>query len=370
MIWSGTVLRNNKFGENGTIDVLLSQKFVGNGTSRLWAKPFHLLGNNVKKALAIGTTSFGAGSSLTCKCLVLSSCMGSGSNTGMFAVPQVGTRGIVLEIEDEERFGGVFYIWIGGIYGDKQYGANVTAPRDDTDDDIEDEDAALVKTEEEDTITDSSYIRKGAFIIKTKTNDVQDYEEIDTESVNLENILPENTFVLDKEKASLKHHLNRDGKNIGFEKLMLNENEAYFIRKIKTDEKVLEQKLLMNNDETTLVLTNEDNDVENIIKFKSDGGIEIGTTGEMTITAKKDMNIKSDKNMSIEAGGKMDLISDGKMNIHGANKNLLDLIDRLAYIIETFKTQGSPAAQFVMPDEATNIATIRSELKANFDNLG
>ena len=34
MLWEGIVYRNSNFGINGTIDVMLYQKFKANGTSR------------------------------------------------------------------------------------------------------------------------------------------------------------------------------------------------------------------------------------------------------------------------------------------------------------------------------------------------
>ena len=371
MIWSATVIKNSDFGKTGTIDVLLHQKYKANGLSSSFAQPFYKLceDNIIRDIVASGEVGFGA-ASMTNQCLVLASGLGASDNTGVFAIPQVGTKGLVLEVDDNDKFSNVYYIWIGGLYGDKLYGEKVNIPRDDTDDDIEDEDSSLIVDNETDNITDSDYINKGAFIIKTKTNTVDDYDNINPEDVDFKNILPENTFILNKEKAGLKRHLNKDGKKIFFEKIILNENRALFTRKIKTDGKILEQSITMDDQETVFVLKNEDGDVENRITFKSDGGIEINTTGEMTVTAKKNLNLKTEKDMNIEAKGKISMKSDDIMNIHGKNKNLADLLDRLANEVQMLKTQGAPAAQFIMPNQASKVSILRTDISSNFDKNG
>jgi hypothetical protein len=371
MIWSATVIKNSEFGKKGTIDVLLHQKYKANGLSSSFAQPFYKIceDNLIKSIVASGEVGFGA-AAMTNPCLVLSSGLGASDNTGVFSIPQVGTKGLVLEVDDDDKFSNVYYIWIGGLYGDKLYGEKVNIPRDDTDDDIGAEDNSLIVDDETDDITDSDYIKKGAYIIKTKTNEVTDYDNIDPEAVNHKNILSENTFILSKEKAGLKHNLNKDGENIGFEKIILNNDQAIFTRKIKNDDKVLEQSITMNDLETIFVLKNEDGDVENRITFKSDGGIEINTTGEMTVTAKKNLNLKTEKDMNIEAKGKISMKSDDIMNIHGKNKNLADLLDRLANEIQILKTQGAPAAQFIMPDQASKVSILRADISSNFNKNG
>ena len=366
MIWSGTVFRNSEFGKTGMIDVMLYQKYIPNGTARFWAQPFYKIGNMVKKALGIETSTFG-GSAITCQCLVLSSGLGAEDNCGIFSVPQVGTKGLVIEVGDNERFSNSFYVWLGGLYGNKQFGESVKIPRDDTDDDIGEEDEALISNKENDTITGSDYITKGNYIIKTKTNNIENYDDIDQEKTNFENILPENTFILNKEKSCLKHNLIQENKVIGFEKLLLSDNEATLIRKLKKDDKILEQKLIMNDSETTLVLKNEDGDVENTITFNPSGGAEIKTTGEMSITSKENFSIKSEKDINIESEGKINLKSKDMMSLHGKQKNIAELLDKLAETVKTLKTQGSPAAQSVQPDVIMNAQQIQMDIAQNFD---
>ena len=364
MVWSGVVYRNSEFGKTGCIDVMLYQQYITNGTARDWAEPFYKLGRKIKSALGIGSSTYGS-SAITRSCLVLSSGLGSGSNCGVFSIPQVGTKGLIIEIGDKERFSNALYIWLGGLYGDTQFGQKIQAPRDDTDDDLEAEDKALVSEKAADAFKESNYITKGAYIIKTKTNNVEDYDNIDQEKTNIENILPENTFALDKEKASLKHHLNSEDKNYGFEKLYLSDTEATLLRKLKNDDKEVEQKLTMNDSGTTLYLKSDDN--ESTITFNTDGGVDIKTTGELSVSSDENMTFKSGKDLSIESEGKINLTSKDLMNIHGKQKNLAEVLDKLAETIKTLKTQGSPAAQAVQPDVIMNAQKIQMDIAQNFD---
>jgi hypothetical protein len=370
MLWSGIVYRNNKFAQEGTIDVMLWQKYIPNGTSSVWVQPFYKLVDKVKGALGIGTSAFG-GSALTVSCLVATG-MGNGYNSGMVNIPQVGTTGIVAEIENSAAYSNSGYIWLGGLYGNTQYGEKITLPSDDTvSDEIDDLDEAYISNYSgangdkvvKDTISDSNYIKKGAFVIKTKTNDIEDYEKIDSEKVDWKNILAENTLVLDQDKAFLRHHINDydNNKRIGIEQLVMNKDQTTLKRKINKDS-LLEQTLKMDDDQVVITLKSEGNDAETTVKLGNDGNVEINTTGEIKVNAKKNMSFQSDEDMKFEAKGKMELVSSDLMKIDAKNQNLAKIVDNLAQAVATLTTYGSPSTQSVQPSTIEKAQQVKTSL--------
>lgn len=364
MFWSGIVYRNSEFGKTGTIDVMLYQKHKTTGTDRFWSKPIHLIADKIKGALGI-ETSFLGGSAITVKCLVMSG-IGAGENSGLFSCPQVGTYGVVAEIPDRNRFSNSTYIWLGGLYGCKDFGKKVSVPRDDTEDEIAGEDTQLL----DEAIKDSDYIKKGAFILKTKTTTIDDYKNIDKEKINIENILPENTVFLNKEKIAIKHHLIKDEAEIGFEKLTMNE-EKVELKRTLTDKNV-EQNLTMDENGVTLQLKSDDG--EATISLSSTLDLDIKTTGKMTVSSEKDLSFSSDSNIEVNAGGNinfkssgdMAIESTGAMGIKSKTKSLIELLDTLMQNLMSLKTIGSPATQTISPDTQVQINMVKQNLGMSF----
>lgn len=368
MLWSGIVYRNNQFGKTGQIDVMLYQKYNANGVSRDYSVPIHEQSDkNIKDALGIGKSTF-SGGALTCKCLVLSG-YGNGMDSGSFSLPQVGTVGLVAEIGDKERFNGVFYVWLGGLYGNKQFGIDVTLPSDDTITDELEEKTEEYITEtsiegevKKDTISDSEYVQKGAYIIKTKTNKIDDYKNIDVKELEFKNILPENTFALTQDKAVLRHDINNydDKKREGIEQLYFDKGKVALKRKLNKDNKLLEQDLLMDDSGITISLVNEDEDSKITVNLSSNGDVEVTTTGNLKVSTEGKMDLNSKEDMTIKTDGNVLLEAAKKMQIKASGQSFGVQVDNLAQAVATLTTQGSPAAQAATPDtvgKATNVST-------------
>ena len=377
MLYSAIVYRNSEFGKTGLIDVMLWQKCKDTLTDTVWSKPFYTIGSDgVKKALGIDESILG-NTAITSKCLVTTG-MSNGYNAGMAYIPQVGTYGLVAEISDDWHFGNVRYVWLGGLYGNKQNGEKVMLPNDDTTvDDIDAENKPYIvetagksgDTDSQDTISDSEYIKKGAFMIKTKTHFIDDYDNIDQEKADWKNILAENTFLMAQDKFAARHDVNdyENNKQKGFEYFVMDDQQVVLKRKINNDDKLLEQTVKMDNELTTFTMTNEDGDSEVVIEIANDGNMKITTTGEMSVSAEKDISFKTDKNFSIESSGTMNFKSGQKMQIHGMGKNLAKIIDDLAQTVATLQTQGSPAYQAVQPVTISSAQLVKSDLAANYD---
>ena len=306
MFWAAIVYRNSEFSKEGTLDVMLYQKYIMNGTAKDWVKPLAKQDTNrVISAMGLKTSPFG-GSGLVSKCLVMTP-MGNGYNAGMVNIPQVGTVGLVAEIELPDRFANVKYIWLGGLYGNLQYGQAISLPSDDTiNDDINFDDQPYIadytqdleqgidasenskqEEDENDKIKKSEYIEKGAFIIKTKTDCVKDEKEY-KEKFKAQNHdwtqkMAENTFILSKDKAALRHSIpkkkEKEGEGNqtsetegaggeeqaevggtaalrgGIEQLILDNDKVVLKRKIQGKEGLIEQILTMTDEDTTLSVT-------------------------------------------------------------------------------------------------------------------
>lgn len=363
MLWSGIVYRNSNFSKDGTIDVMLPQKYHSNGLSRVYDGEIDTI-KNIKSVLGMeknGAAIFGGGT-LTVKCLVLSG-NGNGKNSGIFSIPQIGTRGLVAEIGDKVRFNNVYYVWLGGLYGDLEGGKDIEIPSDDTiNDDIEDVEKdengdldlhGYISTNSInnsiDEIKESEYISKGAYVIKTKTNNISDYENIDFNKLKWQNILPENTFIMSQDKAVLRHDINDYDKNqkIGIEQLFIDSSRVDLKRKIKKDDKILEQDLVMDDNKIAITLNNEKDDSKITINLSVDGTVNITTTGDLKVSAEKNINFEADGDIGIKSGGKIDMKSDKKTIFVANGVNLGEQVDNLAQAVNTLTTKGSPAYQAV-----------------------
>lgn len=388
MFWAAIVYRNSEFSKEGTLDVMLYQKYIMNGTGRVWVKPLaEQDSDHVSAAMGLETSSFG-GSALTAKCLVMTP-MGNGYNAGMVNIPQVGTVGLVAEIELPDRFANVKYIWLGGLYGNLQYGQTISLPSDDTiNDDINfddqpyiadylDDDQKISTVENQqgqqqesdnDKIKKSEYIEKGAFIIKTKTDCVKDEKEykgsksgggFKPQNHDWTQKMAENTFVLSKDKAALRHSIpkkkEKEGEGNqtsetegtggeeqaevggtaalrgGIEQLILDNDKVVLKRKIQGKEGLIEQILTMTDEDTTLSVTKGSADSagggaggaagtgasagaaagasSSVTKSGKSSGTGGGDEGNSTI-----IKLKTNGDVEITTTGKMDITSKKEVN--------------------------------------------------------
>lgn len=372
-VFSGTVYRNTNFAKNGTIEVMIHQKYRINGEDKSWKE--YGTANEDKEAnitkieQALNDKDFGV--KMVDDCLVLFS-MATSYNSGMVQIPQVGTTGLVLYSSDPELWSGIQYFWLGGLYGDKQYGQRPTLPNDDTEsEEFDYEDKPLISSgyneNIDDTISGSDYFTKGQFLIKTKTCDVADYS--DAEVFNHSKIPSENTFVLKKDKAALRHNTYNDNKEkTGISQLLINDENLNIKRKIKlSDSSNLEQNITFDNSQILVKQVNDDKSSESTVVISADGTVKISTTGDIEATADKNINLDAGGDLNISSRGQMSIKSDQKMTISGVNQNLLNIIYQLAEDVKNLTTQGSPGFQSATPATGAMIATVENLINAGYN---
>ena len=168
---------------------------------------------------------------------------------------------------------------------------------------------------------------------------------------------------MDQDKAFLRHHINDydNNKRIGIEQLVMNKDQTTLKRKINKDS-LLEQTLKMDDDQVVITLKSEGNDAETTVKLGNDGNVEINTTGEIKVNAKKNMSFQSDEDMKFEAKGKMELVSSDLMKIDAKNQNLAKIVDNLAQAVATLTTYGSPSSQSVQPSTIEKAQQVKTSL--------
>ena len=364
-LWAGIVFRNNEFGTKGTIDVLLYQNYNFNGTGRDFSREICEQTEDIKYAV-IGR-GVGNGDALTKQCYVLSG-FGNGINSGAFSLPQVGARGLVATV-DNPNFQNKF-VWLGGFYGDKVAGRDLVLPSDDTtDEELENNVDAYISNKEGDNLSNSEYVNSGTYIVKTKTNKIDDYNNIESDKINFKNILPENTFIMSKEKAALRHNINDYDNNLkkGIEQVYFDSSKVNIKRKVKNNDKLLEQDLTLNDESITLSLSNEDGSAKTTVKLSNDGNVEITTTGDLKVSSDKNMNFGIKGDVEIKADGKMILDSGKGMNIKAAGIDLGQQVDNLAQTVATLTTQGSPASHAATPNTAAKGSQVATSIQSGYE---
>lgn len=361
MLYFARVVDNRNFGQSGTIEVFLPQKNSENGLERYYQKD---LKNSVTELqyLIQGNDENTMSTKFTFSCLVMSP-MANGNNTGMFSIPQINTVGIVMEIENKKEWSSYRYIWLGGLYGCKLYGNNVMLPNDDTiSDSFNYEDKALQSINddsEEDNISDKDIIRKGEFIVKTKTSRVTDFENLIEKQIDLEQIPSDNTFVMNKNKISLRHneYSDNDKKN-NFSDITFDKNNITIKRFTgESDDKRKEQIIKINNNEISIMFDNKNDSKKVTLSFDAEGNTNLETTGSVTVHSEGDMSFKTDKKFSIYSKQKLDIKTDDIANISAKTKtkiegNGVDLGTQLKNISEHYKqtnTIGGPTNQALSP---------------------
>jgi hypothetical protein len=378
MLYFARVVDNRNFGQSGTIEVFLPQKNSENGLERYYQKD---LKNSVTELqyLIQGNDENTMSTKFTFSCLVMSP-MANGNNTGMFSIPQINTVGIVMEIENKKEWSSYRYIWLGGLYGCKLYGNNVMLPNDDTiSDSFNYEDKALQSINddsEEDNISDKDIIRKGEFIVKTKTSRVTDFENLIEKQIDLEQIPSDNTFVMNKNKISLRHneYADNDKKN-NFSDITFDKNNITIKRFTgESDDKRKEQIIKINNNEISIMFDNKNDSKKVTLSFDAEGNTNLETTGSVTVHSEGDMSFKTDKKFSIYSKQKLDIKTDDTANISAKTKtkiegNGVDLGTQLKNISEHYKqtnTIGGPTNQALSPGNKMAADTDISQTSKGF----
>lgn len=365
-LYAGTVYRNTNFGNNGTIEVMLQQTLKYVGEERNYSNPICDILDDYKEALKMMPTYSNTGKIIQ-NCLVMSP-MGNGYNSGMFQLPQVGTVGLIADIEDPELFHGITYIWLGGLYGYKEFNQKVKLPNDDTiSDELDYDDKSLTVDEDNgDVIGTSKYVTDGQFIIKTKTCDVEDPTSITKDDIDWKQIPGENTFVLDKTKSALRHNTYKDKVKYGLGELIFDDNQILIKRRNKiSDSKIRDQNITI--DDTNIVINNTDGENTTTITIDSGGNLQITTTGDTSISTEGDLGITTTGDTNISSDGSLNLSSKGMMTIEANGQNLATIINNFAEDVKNLTTQGSPASQATTPATIQTLIKVQSDLGAGYN---
>ena len=374
MIYFGRVVDNSNFSEEGTIEVLLSQRdMLGleNKIGRSFEK------NDLAELQNYLPKPESRGMKQTVSCLV-STPLGAGYNTGMLQLPQVNSVGIVSDLQDyDEKFvngrdywGGYRYIWLGGIYSVNLYGETVNIPNDDTvSEDLGYEDIPLFRNdgtsddfdEVDDTIKNSNYIKRGEFIIKTKSTYINNIKNPQLEEVDFKKIPGENTIVLNKDKLNLRHNVYDNYNKVAIDDIFLN-NEQIKIKRTSGEpggETKKEQFIIINDNSITISFNNKNNTQTNTLVFNEDGTVNLTTTS--------DVNIKADGNMKLNAKGTMELVSNGQMKITANNQNLSKILQELSDDVEHLKVMGSPSLQTTEGTSQAKLINVKTKLSTGYN---
>lgn len=366
-LFAGTVYRNTNFGTDGTIEVLLQQTLKYTGEERNYSNPICDIFDDYKEALKMMPTHSNSGK-LVQDCLVMSP-MGNGYNAGMFQLPQVGSVGLIADIQDPELFHGKMYIWLGGLYGYKEFNQKVKLPDDDTvSDELDYEDKALVVDEDNgDTISTSSYVTDGQLLIKTKTCDVEDLDSTTRDMVDWKQIPGENTFVLNKKKAALRHNTYSSGMTkSGISEIIFDDNKINIKRRKQiSDSKTRDQDITIND--TNITISNTDGENTTTIVLDENGNLQITTTGNTDISTEGDLGITTTGNTNISSDGTLNLSSKGKMTIEASGQNLATIINEFAEDVKNLTTQGSPSMQATTPASISNLIKVQTNLGVGYN---
>lgn len=324
MVYFGRVIKNSDFQRNGRIDVLLGQRnFYGDKVKEHDMKELKEISSDIKYIL--GDRKSGS-ESRAVRCLLVSG-MANSPNAGMLQIPQVGSVGLVLEVINSYDVwpNEVEYFWLGGLWGLTQYpgfiekDCKISLPNDDTvseemgSSEVDNDKKLYAKIKEDGgNIKDSEYFKNGQFIIKTKTCDVPEPKEAEKIDFDYDKIPGENTFILNKEKATLRHNIYEGEKGswtqVGIEQFLFDKDKVKVYRKFENDDEETEQFIRWDKEGTEILNHNKKDDKKIKITFTKEGDI--------TVYADKDANIEIKENATVKIGKDATVEIEGKASVH------------------------------------------------------
>jgi len=228
----------------------------------------------------------GEGINMDIKAFLLSS-LGGGRNYGLFALPQVGTKGLITFIDGRRNEA----VWVGNlfepIFNDQRSVSAVNIPSD-KEEDGENTDGSLEKNSNLDG-------DEGTIIFRQKSTRVTD----ESKSINMQALNTENLLILDKDRVHINHYL-RD------EDLAITKKQS-----IKID--------TTTEGEETISLKMEDNENETVSSISlTDSKISIDVTGEETKSFTLDnenglitINSSDTAKIELDTDGNITIFSDG-----------------------------------------------------------
>lgn len=376
----GLVYYNKDFGSTGCIRVMLTQEADENGLSALNAPVYEYFNKYLKYIMPSEVYEDAIRSEDMLKdCIVLGN-LGNAYNSGSISIPQIGSMGLICELTDKSAsFGNVRYAWLGGIYGSKKYGRKVMLPNDDTGTELGEEDKALVTEGIDDPISNSDYINKGMYIVKTKTCKIDDYNKVDTKTIDYKNIPGENTFVLKKDKAALRHNKyeekNNDTIQTAFGELLVLDDKITLHRVNEKDNvKTIQEVTFGDNDEgnNQITITNFNNDKdrkETSFVLDNEGNISVYCSGKMHLTAVQGMDIETDDVLNINAGKGIKINStENTISISSNGVNFIEVVKNiLDFLAQRFTTIGNQATQITAPANIQETNKILEEMLQGFN---
>jgi hypothetical protein len=366
MLYFARVVDNRNFGSTGTIEVFIPQKNVENGFERYFQKDLKEIYTNLPNLIACNDENTWS-TKYTFSCLVTSP-FSNGYNTGSFALPQINTIGLVMEIDNKEFWSSYRYVWLGGLYGCKMYGNDILLPNDDTvSDSFDYEDKALQtinSDNDEDNISGKDIIKNGQFIIKTKVSRVTDFNNITEEQIDFEKIPSDNTFVMDKNKITFRHNgYSSESKKNSISDILL-DNNSIIIKRFagESDDKRKEQTITINDKDISITFDNKTDSKKVVLSFDAEGNTKLETTGNVKVHSEGDMSFDTDKkltihskdNLSIQSDAIAKIISSGKMKIEGSGVDLGRHMSNMSKHYISTNTIGGPTNQALAPGSIIN----------------
>ncbi len=201
---------------------------------------------------------------------------GGGYNCGMFALPQMNSQGLVSFIDGDPELP----IWIGSVNLSKTSGDFLEysdVPSDNLFQEKSSVDFDALKKE-----TKKTYKNKNSFIIRTKTNELDQNDLTDYNKINWEVNQTENGLIMNKENLQLIHKHDSNS----FNGLIMNNDENY---SVELSHKIIDDDFL---DEDGNI------DEESVIEKSS---ILLGKSGVII------SNKENEKEITIEANNKIRL---------------------------------------------------------------
>jgi hypothetical protein len=274
---------------------------------------------------------------------------GGGRNFGLFFLPQVNQRGVVMPIGQGQKK----LLWLGSFfipeYDDNFEITHVNIPSDKPENEGEDTDG-VIDGEQNMDAEDAEEAFSKNFVARFKTTKDDSQDNVDWQKRPTSNIIT----IGDKE-ANLRHYSFEDGWDENtpqkWQDLIIhkNEDEEDEIKStvqndadkksttITQKENIVEIQVDNDGDISKFYIANDDNEVSfyfedsygNIISLDKENGVKVETEKDITATTEGDI--------TAEAGGDVVLDLDGALKLNGASDQAV-LYSQLKKIITAFES--------------------------------
>jgi hypothetical protein len=251
--------------------------------------------------------------------------LGGGRNYGLFALPQVGTKGYVYFVNEKRTKA----VWMGNIFEPVQDEegdlAGVNIPSD-KEPDGEDTDGSLNKESNLDG-------DEGTIIFRQKTTRVND----DAASIDMQQLNTENLVVLDRNRVSVKHYsLKEELETKKYQSIDINsetEGEEYIEAKLEDIDNETKSSFKMYNNKIETSLEGEE--IRKITLDNEEGTITINSNDTVKIIIDKDNNV------IVEGAESIQLLGDGDNIVkYSELKKIIDALNEHVHVAPNGPTKG------------------------------